>query len=349
MKVLLISPLPPPNGGIGTWTKKYLKFCSAYGVEADIVNTAPIGRRGKQLNTRRSLKDELIRTQGIFRNLKKHLKNNNYDVVHLNTSCDKFGLYRDYLLCRIVKRAGKKLIVHCRCNLGFQLKTRKRQYVFRKIVKESDRIFVLNRTSQDFANKYGKDKVIILPNFIEKGFAEEAFQVRSEIRKVIYVGHVQFLKGFKEIYETARHFHSMDFILIGPLREEVRDFQPLPNMIFKGEMEHKEIKKELKQADVFLFPSYTEGFANALLEAMACGLPVIAGDVGANADMIEKKGGKIVPIGDARAVISALEEMKEPEIRRQMSEWNQRKVNDSYTIPSVMKQLVNVYSDVIAQ
>lgn len=349
MKILLISPMPPPNGGIGTWTKKYLQHCSAYGIEADIVNTAVIGHRGKQLNTKRNLKDEFVRTKTIFRNLKRCLKSNDYDVVHLNTSCDKYGLYRDFLLCCIVKRKKKKLVIHCRCNLEFQLKTEKRQHIFKKIVKKSDKILVLNKVSQKFANKYGKDKVVIVPNFIEEGFADENFQVKKVIKKVIFVGHVQFLKGFREIYETARHFCDIDFILIGPVKEEVLQLRALPNLIFKGEMEHEKIKKELMQADIFLFPSYTEGFANALLEAMACGLPVIASDAGANADMIEEKGGKTVPIGNAEAIISALDEMTELEMRRQMSEWNLRKVNSTYIIPSVMKQLVYLYSEVIKQ
>lgn len=347
MKVLLISPMPPPNGGIATWTKKYLQHCNAFGVEADIVNTAVIGHRGKQINTKRSLKDEFVRTREIFRNLKRCLKRNDYDVVHLNTSCDKFGLYRDYLLCCIVTGKKKKLIIHCRCNLEFQLNTEKRQHVFEKMAKKSNKILVLNRGSQDFAGKYEKDKVSIVPNFIEEGFAKEDFRVKREIQKVVFVGHVQFLKGFREIYETAVHFREIDFILIGPVKEEIRQLHTLPNLILKGEMEHERIKKELMQADIFLFPSYTEGFANALLEAMACGLPVIASNVGANADMIEGKGGKIVPAGNAEAVISALYEMKDPEVRRQMSEWNFRKVNSTYIIPSVMKRLIYLYSDVM--
>lgn len=339
--------MPPPNGGIATWTKKYLQHCDAYGIEADIVNTAVIGHRGKQINTKRRLKDEFVRTSEIFKSLVRNLKSNNYDVVHLNTSCDKYGLYRDALLCCIVAKKKKKLIIHCRCNLEFQLKTKKRQRVFRKMVEKSDKIFVLNRASQNFASKFGNDKVIIVPNFIEEEFADEDFQIKRKVQQAIFVGHVQFLKGFREIHETARHFCNIEFILIGPVKEEVRQLPPLPNLVFKGEMEHGKIKKELMQADIFLFPSYTEGFANALLEAMACGLPVIASDVGANADMIEGRGGRTVPAGDAKAVILALDEMADLEVRRQMSEWNLRKVNSTYIIPSVMKQLVSLYSDVM--
>ncbi len=53
MKVLLISPLPPPVGGIGTWTEKYLSNCPRFNIEADIVNTAAIGKRAEKINNPR--------------------------------------------------------------------------------------------------------------------------------------------------------------------------------------------------------------------------------------------------------------------------------------------------------
>lgn len=347
MKILLISPLPPPNGGIGTWTKKYLEHCKDYGINADVVNTALTGRRGERINAKRCIKDEVSRTRRIFQGVNDRLNKDRYDIVHLNTSCDKFGLYRDYLLCRMIKRHGERLVVHFRCNLDSQINKHIRQYVFKKIVIMSDKLLTLNKDSLKFVSRFAADKAIILPNFLEEGFASRSFTVRKDVEKIVFVGHVQFTKGFREIYGAAKYFPEKEFVLIGPVKDEVKEYKLLSNLTFKGEVCHEEIMDELQMADLFLFPSYTEGFSNALVEAMAVGLPVIASDVGANKEMVEHEGGIIVPSGSIEAIIQAIKDLSDAEDRRRMSKWNQEKVKKNYTISSVLKQLSQLYDEIV--
>ncbi len=74
--------------------------------------------------------------------------------------------------------------------------------------------------------------------------------------------------------------------------------------------EHPDPRGFLKDADVFLLPSRQEGFSNAILEAMAAGLPVIATDVGGNAEAIEHgRGGLIVEPFNPQAIASAITEL----------------------------------------
>lgn len=70
---------------------------------------------------------------------------------------------------------------------------------------------------------------------------------------------------------------------------------------------------------------------------------MIATDVGANADMIENKGGVIVPVGDVTAMEKAIVEMNDVGLRKNMSEWNIDKVEMNYTTRSVMKKFINEY------
>lgn len=342
MRVLLVSPLPPPNGGIATWTKKYLKYCKNYGIEADVINSALIGSRAVQIDTTRNIRDEVLRTQWILRNFRTKIKGD-YDVVHINTSCGHFGLFRDLICCYIAKKARKKIIIHCHCNLEFQVTNKISQRAFASMINCCDKVLVLNHKSKEFADRYSSENVELLPNFIEGDYSKETFQVRDKIKKIIFVGHIQFLKGFREIYETAEYFSNIEFCLIGSVKDEVNSFKKLPNLTLKGEIDHNEVVRELLEADVFLFPSYTEGFAIALLEAMACGLPVIASDVGANRDMIESKGGIIVAPHNTEEIISAIKQLEDSESRQQMSNWNKTKVENAYTVSSVMNKINKIY------
>ncbi len=78
---------------------------------------------------------------------------------------------------------------------------------------------------------------------------------------------------------------------------------------FLGPMPPEQLAVPLSAADLFVLPTRNEGWANVLLEAMACGRPVVASDVGGNAEVICMPGlGRVVPFGDAVALQHAIEQ-----------------------------------------
>ena len=79
---------------------------------------------------------------------------------------------------------------------------------------------------------------------------------------------------------------------------------------------------------------------------MATGLPIITTPVGANKDMVEDKGGVIVPVGDVSSIVAALKQMSDKKTRESMSIWNMKKVENSYLIDRVMEKLLSIYAEV---
>jgi teichuronic acid biosynthesis glycosyltransferase TuaC len=78
---------------------------------------------------------------------------------------------------------------------------------------------------------------------------------------------------------------------------------------FFGPVSPEQLLVPLSAANVFVLATRYEGWANVLLEAMACGLPVVATDVGGNRQVVSHAGlGRIVPFGDADALVGALQE-----------------------------------------
>ncbi len=83
--------------------------------------------------------------------------------------------------------------------------------------------------------------------------------------------------------------------------------EPRRNVTFLGQTPRGRLLEEMKQADIFVFPSLFEGFALVLLEAMAAGLPVITTPNTAGPDLIEHGvEGLIIPAGDADALCEAM-------------------------------------------
>lgn len=339
----MVSPIPPPAGGIATWTEKYKKYCEEHNIPLTIVNISLIGRRGRGINRKRNYTDEVKRTLRILKDLRLQLKKENPDIIHINSACSKLGIIRDALCIRMVKKTGKPIVLHCRCNVPDQIQNNIGTRVFRYMVKNSTKVLTLNKISYEYCVRLGDEKVISVPNFIENEHLNDLYEVKPELRRIVFVGHVQKTKGVYEILEAAEKLPDIDFVLIGPVQSEVREVFCPCNVYFLNSMTHHEVKEQLKQADVFLFPSYTEGFSNALAEAMASGLPIITTDVGANREMIEDKGGIIIPVGDYEAIIEAIAKLKPIFVRKEMSLWNREKVRRMYLIDDVMQQLLSIY------
>lgn len=94
----------------------------------------------------------------------------------------------------------------------------------------------------------------------------------------------------------------------GPLQAELRS--RCPTAVFAGQRTGADLARHYASADLFLFPSLTETFGNVTPEAMASGLPVVAFDYAAAAQMIQSgENGVLIPFGDSQAFVSRALEM----------------------------------------
>lgn len=106
-----------------------------------------------------------------------------------------------------------------------------------------------------------------------------------------------------------------------------------------------EMRRELSSADVYVMASRHEGFPVAPLEAMACGLPVIAADAQGIPDIFpggERDGGVVVPRGDAEALAAAMDRAAtDPALRARLAAQAQDRVAGSFSLAAVGKSLAN--------
>lgn len=347
-RVLLISPLPPPAGGISAWSEILLGWAAHNDVAVDIVNTAVTGDRGKNITAKRNIVDELRRSSAILGNLKTELRTHKISVVHLNSPCGRFGILRDYLCAIVVRHERVPLIVHYRCNIGDQVGDRLQRAIFRKLTCLADTVLVLNAESGRYVKRVAHRNSQMVANFVDDDFIiAHPKDIAPEIRKVLFVGHVLMSKGVGEIFEVARSLPAVLFAVAGPVSAEALSLSKPDNVKIFGNVDHDAVRSLLDEADVFLFPSYTEGFSNALLEAMARGVPVITTPVGANAEMIEDSGGMLVHVGSATDILAAFSEMGSQELRAQMSCWNVEKVRNTYGAAVGMHQLLGIYHAIV--
>lgn len=352
IKVMLISPIPPPAGGDSTWAYKYLKYNEKDGFNVFHVNTSMVGNRALSTSDTIRVQDEIKRCFRIWTGIFKGIRKAKPDIVHMNTNCSPRGIVRDYISGIILKCFRVPYIIHCRCNVEDQISSSNLGIkLLRHLADNSRRVLVQNSFSLAYMKKICKRaKVEFMPNYIDAEYVADDKKINRELQKVLYVGHIRKTKGIDEYIEVAKKFPKVSFLLAGPItddysQEELENISS--NIVLLGSMDGEAVKEQLDAADVFLFPSYTEGFSNAILEAMSRGLPIITTKVGANEDMLEGKGGCLVETKDTEGLIASMERMKSYDLRKSMSQWNIHKVKSSYVIDEVMNRLGELYEGII--
>jgi len=346
MKVLLISPLPPPNGGIATWTEQYKEYMTNK-IDLDILDISVIGERKTNINSKKNILSEFKRTYNIIKKLKYKITNFNPDLVHLNTSCSKTGLIRDYIMSVIIKKSKIKLIVNYRCNIKDQIQNNFISKIFlKKLAINADKNLVLNKFSKQYLEKLQIPSKIF-PNFIDKKIIiSNKKEINKELKILSFVGHVKKTKGVFEIIKISEKFPDFQFIIIGPMSEEFLKIKKPLNVKFLGPKNKSEVIDFLDKSDVFIFPSYTEGFSNSILEAMARGVPIITTKVGANEYVLSDKGALYCKIGDTYTLETAIHKILDFNIREKMSSYNIERVKD-FTIDKVTNKLIEEYKKLI--
>jgi glycosyltransferase involved in cell wall biosynthesis len=133
---------------------------------------------------------------------------------------------------------------------------------------------------------------------------------------VLFIGRFVPLKGLRELFEAAAiictsrpHLHVV-CIGEGPLDRELRQRASQPNLAghvnFAGVANPHEISRWLVASNVFCLPSYSEGCPNVVIEALSCGRPVVASNVGGISELLNSRCGILVPPRDAQQLAQGL-------------------------------------------
>lgn len=165
---------------------------------------------------------------------------------------------------------------------------------------------------------------------------------------IIYTGRFVPAKQLPQLLtvwqEVQRHCPEAHLLLLGdgPEEQKLRDMNP-QRVIFGGRK--KDVTPYLQAADIFILPSANEGLSNAMLEAMATGLPVIATAVGGAPDIIEHgyNGWLINPQSPEEMTIALLTLIRKPELIAQLGRRGRRRMTEAYSLENIATQHVSLY------
>lgn len=121
------------------------------------------------------------------------------------------------------------------------------------------------------------------------------------------------------------------------------------SVVFAGETD--DVRAAHRRSGFLVIPSRREGLSNALLEAMASGLPSVVSDIPGNVAAVrDGVEGIVVPVGDAEALASAMVSLyRSPSRRAQMGRAARERVQDTFTIQTVVEQVEHAYRLAMAE
>jgi glycosyltransferase involved in cell wall biosynthesis len=151
------------------------------------------------------------------------------------------------------------------------------------------------------------------------------------------------------VWNTVRGAHPNAWLYVLGSGEEETRLRKIAGagVCFLGTVE--DVLPYLQSADLFVLPSTTEGLSNALLEAMACGLPIIATSVGGTMDVIEHGvNGWLYPSADISALRDALLSLLgNPALRKTLGTAARQRVMGDYSLISVAERLRDLYASML--
>ena len=190
----------------------------------------------------------------------------------------------------------------------------------------------------------------------------EGDRVRAEkgLRGLVfgYFGRLVPEKGVRDLVEAALRFlgdggqKAATFFIVGSgperdwLTQRVAGSPYAGRFVFREKVSHDAVGESLAACDVVVLPSRTvprwkEQFGRVIIEALACGVPVIGSDSGEIPVLIEKIGGGLVfPEGDAAALADQMEVLwRDPALRRSLAERGRSTVVTKYSMDAVARTL----------
>lgn len=353
MKILMLNyEFPPLGGGASNATYYLLKEFSKSNLEIDLITSSPNKYRIEKFSDNiRIVRLNVYKKQYHYQtfldtfwySLKTYLEIHKYEKHNLCHAffawpCGLFGYLLKSKMPYIVSLRGSDVP-------GYNKRLEFADVFFRPysrlVLKNAKKVVANSQGLKELAHKTWKGKIDVIYN----GVNTEEFKPKKTNNKkiqVISVGRLIKRKGFNYMIKALPKGFELTIVGEGPEHKKLKSLNQ--NVNFVGRIPHKDISSYLAKSDIFCLPSLNEGMSNAVLEAMACGLPIVATNVGGSNELI-KDNGFIVQKKSSSSIRKALlQYLNNKSLIRQHGKQS-RKIAEKMTWTRVAQQYQEIYNE----
>jgi len=324
LRILMLNyEFPPLGGGGGNATYYLLKeFSKSPNLEIDLITSSTDKERVEKFSKNitiyfldinkngnlhyQSQKDLLKYSWKAYKLAKKLKKTRNYALCHAF-----FGIPCGYIAMKlkipyIVSLRGSDVPFYNKRFYWLDKFVFKR--LSRKIWRRAKSVITNSQGLKELAlESCPKQEISVVYNGVD---IKEFKPGKKNNKKLTLISSGRLIqrKGYQFLIPALKGLDvELKLIGDGNLTQELKDLvkKEEVDVLFLGKKKHQDIVKYLQKADVFVLPSLNEGMSNSILEAMACGLPVIATNTGGSEELI-KGNGFILKKADSESLKKAI-------------------------------------------
>lgn len=372
MKVLLCTPfnINPRvvQGGIAIWAQNIFGYYESLSENSDLnLQILPLDRKERDIKYSSEglinrIWHGIVDYHAPIKRTNKRLKNEHFDVLHLCTSAS-ISLSKDILLLCIAKFRNVRTVIHFHFGRipELSIKQNWEWKLLKCVIRLADATITMDMKSFEILKTYGFKKIYYVPNPLSPKIMDQINKESSstpiEKRKICFVGHVIPTKGCYELVEACKDIRNIKLNVVGKVApkvyEKMRQIAGQNEwLVFKGEIDHRDVIREMLSSEVFVLPTYTEGFPNVIIEAMACGCAIVATPVGAIPEMLEDEGnqhyGLLVEPKNVKQLHDAILKMLESDsLKNECRDNVKGRVSERYNMSIVWKSIVDIWNNVL--
>ncbi len=302
-----------------------------------------------------------------YKQLKKILDREHYDLIHCHTP---MGSVITRLAADAAKKSGTKVIYTAHGFHFYKGAPAINWLVYypieRILSKKTDLLLTMNKEDYTRAKTFSAKRVELVDGVgldISR-FTIATEEKKEEVRKefglnkedifAISVAQLIPRKNHTVLIQAIKKLNNPNFhlFILGDgaqekeLKEQVKVLGIEKQVHFLGF--RRDVYRICKSADIFLFASLQEGLSVAIMEAMACGLPIVASNIRGNIDLVDNDlGGYLVDPKDVDGFVDSIKKlMNDSQKQEQMRIYNLKKIQ-KYSVDAVVKKMAEIYKSVM--
>lgn len=307
-------------------------------------------------------------TPGLISQLSKEIKN--FDIVHLHGTRN----FQNIFVHHYAKKYGIPYVLqaHGSSPRIIEKKRLKKLYDWvwgYNILRDASKVVALTKIETEQYKKMGVDenKIEIVPNGIDlseyenlpkRGGFRRKYKIKDDEKIILYLGRIHKIKGIdllvKAFADLIKELDNIGLVIVGPddgflstLKKQIKDLKISNRILFTGPLYERDKLRAYIDADVYVLPSVYETFGITVLEASACGTPIITTNNGDELDWIDDKVGYVVEYGKDQLQDAIVKMLSDKELRRRFGEEGKRLVREEFGWDKSVKRLEVLYETVI--
>ncbi len=307
-------------------------------------------------------------TPGIIKQVKGEIRHHN--IIHMHN----YRTFQNIVVHHYAKKCGVPYVLQAHGSLTtfFQKGWLKRLFDIiwgHRILKDASKFVAVTKMEAEQYKSMGVsgDKIEIVPNGIdlsefdnlpERGELRRKYGLGSDQRIILYLGRIHKIKGLdllaKAFADLPQSLNDARLVIVGPddgylpsLRKLIADLQISDRTLFTGQLYGREKLEAYVDADVYVLPSSYEIFSITVLEACACGTPVIVTDRCGIANVIDDQVGLVVPYDKEQLQNGLLQMLGDDKMRLRFGEKGKLLVREKFNGEKIAEQMEKVYKKIL--